>query len=184
MNSYLCCRASKRNGLLRNRDWHQIPHGPKVKMGVATCAKSVNTKAYFAVLTGISLHSSQEPRQVPYLRISFSRSSSFFFPAAMPRTSWSLVSSRSGLSLRTTMPRSWASRPVQTRPHGSQQLSRQVRTVQSRPYWSQQLSRQVRTVQSRPHGSQQLSRQVRSVQSRPHGSQQLSPRQVCTEKTA
>ena len=111
-----------------------------------------------------------------YLRISFSRSSSLFFPAAMPRTNWSLVSSRSGLSLRTTMPRSWASRPVQSRPHGSQQLSPQVRSVQSRPHGSQQLSPQVRSVQSRrPHGSQQLSPQVRSVQSRPHGSQQLSP---------
>ena len=120
----------------------------------------MNTKAYFAAITGISLHRSQQPRQMLYLRISFSKSSSLFFPAAMPRTNWSLVSSRSGLSLRTTMPRSWASRPVQSRPHGSQQLSPQVRSVQSRPHGSQQLSPQVRSVQSRPHGSQQLSPQV------------------------
>lgn len=47
-----------------------------------------------------------------YLKISSSSSSSFFLLAAMLITSASFCSSSSGLSLRTTIPRSWASRPA------------------------------------------------------------------------
>ena len=48
-----------------------------------------------------------------YLKISSSSSSSFFLLAAMLITSASFCSSNSGLSLRTTIPRSWASRPAE-----------------------------------------------------------------------
>eukprot|EP01137_Pigoraptor_chileana_P023422 Opistho-2@89674 len=64
-----------------------------------------------SVSTSFSSSKSEPCAVLSRLRISSSSSARRFCPAAIPITSSSFCSSSSGFSLRTTIPRSWSSRP-------------------------------------------------------------------------